>query len=175
VLTIWVIYKTISVLDNFVNDAIELLIYRRLPGVGFILIVLLIVFIGFVASTFLMKSIIKLFELLLKQTRFTRWIYSSLKELFNGFMNEKKRFDKPVLVMLNQDTKLHKIGFITQNDLTELGINDLIAVYLPHSYNFSGDLYLVPSSQVRVLDSMSSSDAMKFIVSGGMVELDEES
>lgn len=173
-LTIWIIYKTISAMDGLVNDGIELLIDRRLPGVGFVIIVFIIVSIGIVAGSFFMQSLVKLFELLLKQTRFTQWIYTSLKDLFNGFMNDKKRFNKPVLVLLNKESELYKIGFVTQNDLTEIGIENMIAVYLPHSYNFSGDLYIVPKSNVTTLEHLSSSDAMKFIVSGGMTDIEDE-
>jgi len=47
---------------------------------------------------------------------------------------------------------------------------DRIAVYCPHSYNFSGQLYVASAAQVRPLD-MASADAMAFVVSGGVTGL----
>ena len=67
-------------------------------------------------------------------------IYSAVKDLLNAFVGEKKKFNKPVLVEINRENKLYQIGFITQADLTELGLNDMVSVYFPHSYAFSGSL-----------------------------------
>jgi len=66
---------------------------------------------------------------------------------------------------------VHKLGFITQEDLASLGLKEgFIAVYLPHSYNFSGNLFIVPKENVTLIDR-STSDVMKFIVSGGVVDV----
>jgi uncharacterized membrane protein len=47
----------------------------------------------------------------------------------------------------------------------------MVAVYFPHSYNFSGNLYLVPRENITVLTSFDAADALKFIVSGGVTEI----
>jgi uncharacterized membrane protein len=87
-------------------------------------------------------------------------------------VGEKKRFNKPVLVRLTRSADIEKLGFITSEDLSELGIEKgRIAVYLPHSYNFSGNLYIVPVENVTLLDA-NASEVMKFIVSGGVTDLD---
>jgi uncharacterized membrane protein len=99
-----------------------------------------------------------------------RIIYSSLKDLISAFVGDKKKFNQPVLVLLNKSSELRKLGFITQTDLGEWGLKESVAVYLPHSYNFSGDLYIVPRENVTIVQA-SGADVMKFIVSGGVTAM----
>ena len=99
-------------------------------------------------------------------------IYTALQDLFSAFVSDKKKFDKPVMVIVNKTSGLKKFGFITQEDLSQFGLKDEVAVYLPHSYNFSGNLFVAPRENVILLDNISSSDTMKFIVSGGVTKID---
>ena len=94
-------------------------------------------------------------------------IYSSLRDLIAAFVGEKRKFDKPVLVEINRENKLYQIGFITQADLSEIGLDDMVSVYLPHSYAISGIHYIVPREKITVL-RISGTVAMKYIVSGGV-------
>jgi len=68
------------------------------------------------------------------------------------------------------DGAVRLMGFVTQESLTHLGLDEQVAVYCPHSYNFSGQLYVVHTSQVQPLD-VASADAMAFVVSGGVAGL----
>jgi uncharacterized membrane protein len=85
-------------------------------------------------------------------------------------VGKKKKFNQPVLVTINRDTNLQRLGYITQSDLTNLGIYDKVAVYLPHSYNISGNLFIVPKEHVTPLQA-NGAELMKFIVSGGVSEI----
>jgi uncharacterized membrane protein len=99
-------------------------------------------------------------------------IYSSLRDLFSAFVGDKKKmFSQPVIGMLFKQAGVQKLGFITKQDLEVIGLKGMSAVYLPHSYNFSGNLYLVPKENITVLHDFSAADAMKFIVSGGVTEI----
>jgi uncharacterized membrane protein len=94
-------------------------------------------------------------------------IYSAVKDLLGAFVGDKKKFNKPVLVKVNRENGLHQIGFITQPDLNALGLADMVVVYFPHSYAFSGIHYLVPRENIKPLD-VPGPIAMKFIISGGV-------
>ncbi len=94
-------------------------------------------------------------------------MYSALKDLLGAFVGDKKKFNKPVLVRINKDNNLYQIGFITQADLSDLGLNDMVVVYFPHSYAISGFHYVVSRENVQPLN-VSGTQAMKFIVSGGV-------
>ena len=68
---------------------------------------------------------------------------------------------------------LIKAGFITQQDLTRLGISaDKIGVYIPFSYAVTGNLIVVPKKNVTPVNG-SSADIMKFIISGGVTEIED--
>ena len=82
-------------------------------------------------------------------------------------MGDKKKFTQAVLVTMDEVNGIHKLGFITQNDLQVLGLQGKVAVYLPHSYNFSGNFYIVSRERVTLLN-LPGADVMKFIVSGGV-------
>jgi uncharacterized membrane protein len=94
-------------------------------------------------------------------------IYSAVKDLLGAFVGDKKKFTKPVLVRINEQNNLYQIGFVTQNDLSDLGLNEMVVVYFPHSYAFSGFHYFVPKTSIKPLD-IPGPVAMKFIVSGGV-------
>ena len=97
-------------------------------------------------------------------------VYSSLNDLFKAFVGKEKKFNKPVLVKVNTISDLEKMGFLTQTDLSKLNIKDKVTVYFPHSYNFSGEMFIVPVEHVTPLD-IPAAEAMKFIVSGGVTEV----
>src|SRR5690606_35890448 len=94
-------------------------------------------------------------------------IYSTLKDLLSAVVGDKRKFNKPVLIRINRENDLHQIGFVTQEDLAELGLHEMVAVYIPHSYAVSGYHYFVPRENIRPL-KMTAPRAMKFIVSGGI-------
>jgi uncharacterized membrane protein len=87
-----------------------------------------------------------------------------------AFVGKEKKFNQPVLVKVNLNSDLEKLGFVTQTDLSDLKIKDKVAVYFPHSYNFSGELFIVPKENITPLD-VNSGELMKFIVSGGVTKV----
>lgn len=167
--TIYIIYSAIRWSNNFFNDLLFEWLSIDIPGLGIITVFFGIAAIGYIFSRAITSPIITYFERLLKKVPFIKIIYTSLKELTEAFVGDKKRFDKPVLIDLGS-MEAKRIGFITQKDLSQLDIKDMVAVYCPHSYNFSGNLYLVPSQNVTSLD-FNSTDVMKYIVSGGITNM----
>jgi uncharacterized membrane protein len=94
-------------------------------------------------------------------------LYSAIRDLVEAFAGEKKKFDKPVLVTFGPHSYAKIVGFITRENLENLGLKDHVAVYLPQSYNFAGNVLIFPKEAVTPLD-IESSEAMTFIVSGGV-------
>ena len=161
----YIIYNLFVFLDN--------LLPIDKPGLGILALLVIITFIGILGSTIIARPIENYFLRLLERIPLLKTIYTSISDLLSAFVGDKKRFNKPVLVKLTKMSDLEKLGFITSEDLSELGIEDgRIAVYLPHSYNFSGNLYIVPVENITLLDA-NASEVMKFIVSGGVAEVDK--
>ena len=164
--TLYVIYSAIRWSNNFFNDLLFEWLNLDIPGLGIITVFLGISAIGYIFSRAITRPIVTYFERFLKKVPLIKIIYSSLKELTEAFVGDKKRFNKPVIIDLG-GMEAKRIGFVTQKDLTQLGIEDMVAVYCPHSYNFSGNLFLVPAENVTPVN-FNSSDVMKYIVSGGV-------
>jgi uncharacterized membrane protein len=141
-----------------------------IPGAGFAAAILMITVFGFLGSSFITRSAIAALDEVLERLPFVRLLYSSTRDLVNAFVGDKRRFDKPVIVQLFDNSGAHALGFVTQESLATLGMADQVAVYMPHSYNFSGQMYVFPRSAVRRLEA-SSSEFMAFIVSGGVTEI----
>ncbi|MBN8577639.1 MAG: DUF502 domain-containing protein [Cyclobacteriaceae bacterium] len=137
------------------------------PGLGFVIIFAAITLFGYFTSSFAVNTFTDWLDHIISKIPFIKLIYSSVKDLIGAFVGEKRKFDKPVLVTINKENTLHQIGFVTQEDLSELGLKDMVAVYFPHSYAFSGNHFLVSKESIKPLD-ISGPVAMKFIVSGGI-------
>lgn len=163
-LTVYIIIVTLAWLDS--------LIPVQIPGLGLIIISCLIVGVGYLASTFMARPIFDMMEDLIMEVPFISMIYSSIKDLLTAFVGDKKKFTQPILVEMEPGSKLYKMGFITQEDMSIVGDSTLVAVYLPHSYNFSGNFYIVPRERVTFLN-LPSADVMKFVVSGGVSGFEE--
>jgi uncharacterized membrane protein len=140
---------------------------ERFPGLGFLLVIVTLILVGFLASSFIVGRLVDLFDKILERTPGIRIIYSPLKDFFEAFAGNKRKFDKAVLVQVVSE-HVWEVGFITQNDLSQFDLVDHVAVYVPNSYAFAGRLYLVSKDKVRILEGISSSDAMKFVVTGGV-------
>jgi uncharacterized membrane protein len=137
------------------------------PGMGILLTVALIFIIGFVASNFLGKRLFALVEKIFTGLPLVKLLYSAVKDMIEAFAGEKKSFDKPVIASVIPGGAAKVVGFVTQESLENLGLSDYVAVYLPQSYNFAGNVLLFPKESVKPLQ-MESSQAMTFIVSGGV-------
>jgi len=137
------------------------------PGLGFVLTIVLITLVGFLGSNLITRGMVAIVDQAVSRLPFVRLLYTSTKDLLNAFVGEKRRFDKPVLVRLSMQSEARMVGFVTQESLDRLGLPGYASVYFPQSYNFAGNLVVFPSSQLQPLDA-ASADVMAFIVSGGV-------
>ncbi len=137
------------------------------PGLGFLIIIAIITSLGYLSTNYVFKTIDGWFDRGMNKIPIVKLIYSTVRDLLNAFVGDKKKFNKPVLVRINKDNELYQLGFITQSDLSGLGLAEMVVVYFPHSYALSGFHYFVAKENIKPLD-ISGPAAMKFIVSGGV-------
>ncbi len=147
---------------------------KRIPGLGFIIVVVIVLLVGYISSSFIVSKLVELLDKILEKTPGIKIIYSTIKDFFEAFAGNKRKFDKSVLVSI-ESTDVWRVGFITQDEVNQFGLQDYVAVYVPQSYAFAGNLYFVKKERVRILSDISSADAMKFAISGGVTEIDESS
>lgn len=170
-ITIYAIVVSLEFIDGLLIQTLTDLIGFKIPGLGFIIIISFITLIGVVGSSIIIQPFLKYLDKIISQAPLVKIIYTSIKDFMNAFVGKDKKFTEPVLVKVNKDSDLEKLGFITQHDLTTLGIEaGKVAVYLPHSYNFSGNLFIVPAANVKPLN-VNSTEIMKFIVTAGVTSI----
>lgn len=170
--TIIILVALIGWIDGLVNNLFQNLFGFELPGLGIIIVFLGIALFGYLLSNAFFNAIFRVLDKSIQKTPFVSLIYTSLKELTEAFVGDKKKFNKPVVVEMTE-SGMHRLGFITQEDLSALDIEGLVAIYCPHSYNFSGNLFLIPRDKVTPLDA-NPTDIMKFIVSAGVTNIRSE-
>ena len=162
-LTIFLLFWVFAKLDGAVSKLFE----SNVPGVGLLLTIVLITVIGFLASNFLGKKFFSLIDRIFTGLPLVKLLYSAVKDILEAFAGDKKSFDKPVLAAIGPGSNAKIVGFITRESLENLGLTDYVAVYMPQSYNFAGNVLLFPKDAVQPL-KIESSQAMAFIVSGGL-------
>lgn len=164
--TAWAAYSIFDIIDTQIPSMPR--------GVGFLIVISSLIVLGWLGSTFFVwKFLIDFFDNILERTPFLKFIYGSVKDVVESFMGDKKKFNKPVLVKIRINPEVYQIGFITQKNLSKLGFENKVAVYMPHSYAVSGMLVIVDKENVTPLD-INPSDAMKMAVSGGVTGYDDE-
>lgn len=172
--TVYVCVEIFEWIDGGLGVVIERWLHRSIPGAGFVLTLVLITAVGFLASNLLTRSVLRWVERQLERLPLVRLLYSSTRDLLDAFVGEKRRFDKPVLVSLSPSGSPRAFGFVTQESLASLGLEGYVAVYMPQSYGWAGNLLVFPAVQVTPVDS-ESADVMAFIISGGVTALPERS
>jgi uncharacterized membrane protein len=143
-------------------------------GLGFVIVLAFVIIIGYLSSFFIQSKIFNLFDSWLEKTPGVKFIYSSVRDFFGAFAGDKKKFNKAVLAnIFSEDVWI--VGFLTDEEMAKFEMGaDKVAVYVPQAYNFAGQLYILPRNKVRNINSITSGEAMKYAVTGGVVDLDAE-
>ena len=166
--TFYILYWLFTSVDMHVRTPLEEAVGAPLTrGLGVLITLALILLVGLLVSLFITRPLFLLVERLLERVPLVKLLYSSLKDLVGAFMGDKKKFDQPVLLTLNPAGNVKAVGFVTRKSLDFLDLHDEVAVYCPQSYNFAGNVLILPRSQVQPID-LDSSDMMAFVVSGGV-------
>jgi uncharacterized membrane protein len=183
-ITIYAVSSLFNFVDNILPNLIETVAPNllpddasgkpiKIPGAGSVLVILIVIGVGYISSSFIVSRLVELFDKILERTPGIKIIYSTVKDFFEAFAGNKRKFERSVLVNIEAND-VWRVGFITQDELSQFGLNEYVAVYIPQSYAFAGHLYFVKKERIRLLTDISSSDAMKFAISGGVTEIDEE-
>lgn len=169
------IVLTILIIVWLVNTITGVLHLREISGKEFffytLLVVSIILAVGFITRGVVARQILDFFEGIIEKAPGLSFIFGTTKDMTEAFVGDKKKFTKPVVVCVGEG--IYRMGFITQEDMNIIGMPGHSAVYLPYSYGFSGEMLLVERSKIKTVNA-ESSHWTKYIISGGVAELNEE-
>ena len=163
-ITIYFIYIIFDKIDSILRPVINI------PGLGFIIIIAFILIVGYLSSFFVMGRLLSVLDKFLEKTPGIKLFYSFIKDFFEAFAGNKKKFTHNVLACVD-DNDVWRVGFITQEDMSSFGMEDYVAVYLPMAYSVAGNVYIVRKERIKQLHSIGSAQSMKFAVSGGVTTI----
>ncbi len=182
-ITIYSIYWIVSTVDSWVpifrepvKDFQGNVIGHKVKnyGLGFVVVLVSIITIGYLSSFFIQSKIFSLFDSWLEKTPGVKFIYSSVRDFFGAFAGEKKKFNSAILANVFADD-VWVVGFLTDEEMHKFDMGaEMVGVYVPQAYHWAGQLYILPRNKVRKIEKISAGEAMKYTVTGGVVDLEEE-
>jgi len=176
-ITAYVLYWSVSSIDSWIpiftyTDA-RGIVHVRNYGIGFVVIILVILLIGYFSSFFITTRIVNFFDKVLDKIPGIKHIYSPTKDFFEAFAGDNKKFTKHVLANVD-DNDVWRFGFVTREDMQDFGLQDYVTVYIPMAYSVAGNVYVIPRNRVKLIENISASQTMKFAVSGGVTDIDDD-
>jgi len=175
--TIYALYFVVSTIDSsipiFTHTDERGVVHVQNYGVGLIVILSVIILIGYFSSFFITGRIISFMDKFMQKTPGLKHIYSTTRDFFEAFAGDKKKFTQNVLANVD-DNDVWRLGFVTRDDMSDFGLADYVSVYIPMAYSVAGNVYVIPRARVKQITHISSAQTMKFAVSGGVTDIDEE-
>ena len=164
------LFNTIDTLLPFFADNPETKdVNERVPGATFVIVISFTILVGYLGSKIFGRTILTFIDELLERTPGVKYIYNLIKDFMEAFVGDKKKFTAPVIIEVSEG--IHRLGFVTQNELTKFGMTEYVSVYCPKSYGMMGDLLIVKKEKIKALNK-NSTKTMSFIVSGGVTDID---
>ena len=177
-LTFYVSLLFIGFIDSKVRNIIPVkyhydnILPFEIPGIGLLIVFIMLTFIGFLTAGIIGRYIIKLGERIIARLPIIRSVYGALKQIFESVLKTSSKSFREVVLIEYPRKGIWAIGFITgdtQGEVQEKSKDELVNVFLPTTPNpTSGFLLFVPRKDLRVLN-MNVEEGIKMVISGGIV------
>jgi uncharacterized membrane protein len=170
--TIWILANLFEKVDGLLGELIIRVLGRRIPGLGVLLLVILVIVVGVFARNYIGGKLIRWGNLLLFKIPLFNKIYIALKQIFEVFLGERNTIFQRVVLFQYPRLGIYSIGFVTSKGGGEVQANvdrKLLHIFLPTTPNpTSGFLLFVPEEDTIALE-MSVEEGIKLVISGGAV------
>jgi uncharacterized membrane protein len=157
-LTIYIVYAGVSIVDSFLGDSLRQILPIYIPGLGFLLTVLLIFLLGLLLNNLITNGIFQKLEQKLTQVPLIKAVYSPLRDLMNLFSKGggPSGLQKVVFVDMG-DNGIRAMGLVTRENFKDIpaieqNAHDRVAVYIPMSYGLGGFTLMVPRAKLTPID-----------------------
>jgi uncharacterized membrane protein len=157
----WVVTSIDSLLPIFTYKDAQGNVKVQNYGIGLLIIIAVLIIIGYVSSFFITGRIVSFVDKVLEKTPGIKYIYSTTRDFFEALANV-------------DDNDVWRFGFVTKDDMDDFGLNDYVTVYIPMAYSVAGNVYVIPKQRVKPITNISAAQTMKFAVSGGITDIDDE-
>ncbi len=173
-LTVWILLWVFNGIDSFLQPIVDRIVGHHIPGVGFGITVLLIFIVGVIVSNVLGRRLLRYGESVIMRLPLTRYLYNGIRQIMQAFAAPDKTGFMQVVLVEFPRKGTRTLGFITNETSDESG-KKLLNIFIPTSPNpTSGFLQIIEEEQV-IRTTLSVDDALKMVVSGGRVSIQEVS
>jgi len=167
-------------IDDILNDFVSRLLYRfgleiggrRIPGIGFITLILIITFTGLFTRNYFGKKLVDLGDRLMQRIPLINRVYGATKQISQAFFSAKREVFKKAVLFEYPRKGIYSIGFYTQDtrgSVQDALEDDVVSVFLPTTPNpTSGFLLFVKKAEMVELD-LTIEEALKLVISGGAI------
>jgi uncharacterized membrane protein len=178
-LTLWLLWVFVSWIDGLVGQLVPrdydpaTYLPFRIPGLGLVLVATGLILIGWATAGVLGRFFVRVYERVLDRLPVIRGLYSATKQIFQTVLSQQSNTFREVALVQWPRKGMWTIGFITgktEGEIRDLvGDEDVVNIYIPTTPNpTSGYLMFVPRRDIVILD-MTIEEAIKFVISGGIV------
>ena len=173
--TLWVFYRLLNYVDNILGRYLRFpaFDYHRIPGIGLVATLILLVIVGWMASWIGARPALRLWDHLLTRIPGIGILYGSTKSLGEAFFSKEPQVFQQVVLVPWPHPGMWRVGFITgraSRELQERLPGDVEVVYVPHTPNpASGFVHYVPKSDIIYLN-WPVEDGLRVVISGGVVQ-----
>jgi uncharacterized membrane protein len=166
--TSWLLYVFWDAIDSFFSPGYERIFGRRIPGLGFLTAVLVMLVMGTIATNVVGRRILARVERVLTRVPIFRSIYPTVKELLASFSPEKRGSFKEVVLAEHPRKGSFAFGFVTSELLVEgpEGKRQMVTVFVPTNNLYLGDVIVVPRDEA-ISTGLSVEEGIRIILSGG--------
>ncbi len=185
ILTIYLLALLFHLLDGILKNSVVRFLLEHvglahlkvpIPGLGVLLILLILFLTGIIARNYFGKKLIELGNLIVTRIPLINRIYIAIREIIEAILSEKREVLKKAVLIEYPRKGLYSIAFFTQDTkgpVQDTLDKDVISVFLPTTPNpTSGYLLFVPKKDVIELE-MPVEDALKLVISGGSIHLNK--
>ncbi len=165
-ITVLILVWIFNAIDGILQPIIRTAFGRTIPGVGFVLTIILIYLAGVIASNVLGKRLIRYGESLLKKVPVFKQFYSGVKQILESFSSPDKTGFMQVVLIEFPRKGMQAIGFVT-NEFSNSSGEKLLNIFIPTAPNpTSGFLQIVKEEEI-IRTRLSVDEAIRMVVSAG--------
>ena len=185
-ITLWVLNLIITTMDLSLsllpgNWQPVALVGRNLPGLGVVLTVLVVFVTGVLAANFLGQRLVRLWEVVLSRIPIVNTIYSSVKQVSDTLLSPQGNAFRKALLVEYPRKGSWTIAFLTGVPAEEIRRRvspslsgeasgpERVSVYVPTTPNPTSGFFLMFRKDETVELDMSVDEALKYVVSMGVV------